>query len=494
MRFSLKKILSLTLCALLLFSLFTACSKPESSDKKDDAETAAPLEEVMRVGNYVVSQKEYDFMLYSQVWSYFSAYYDYISMMGVDFSVSLKEQPCYFDKTISWGDFFMDMAEDSLIDFYCFYNAAIEAGETLSQSGKDQVDAMMLSYSEEAKEMSMSVDEYVAYNYGEGITAQDFATFTSNRLLAAQYCDKVMAAFTYTDEDYEAFYQENRDTFDRVNFRIFTVTEKHLPTDQKPDTDEAADLAVKDYAELFAKDLKTEEEFKKRALAYALEDEKETMSEDSGTLAQKVDASQLADGDMKTWLFSADRVKGDVAVHKTSTSAYTVTMFLSRGRDETPLASMRHLLLAVDEKTEGKTDAEVKPAVDALLAQWESEGRTEESFTALVEKHTEDTASQYTGGLYENFKQGYMDGVIDEWIFAEGRKENDYTIVKGSYGYHILWFLGYGDPVWRSDCFAGMQDRDYEKKAAELLLSYPVSYIENHRDYVGNQTFSDAEK
>lgn len=481
-----KRLLTLFLAVVLVFTLFAGCNK------KDPAPAATPPSKgVMNIGNYEVSAKEYEYNFCSQLWNFYSTYYDYIPYMGLDLTTSLKGQQSSAGDGKTWAEVFMASAEEMLTQVYCFYNAALAEKMELNETYVKQIDAYVLSYKEDAQATGMTLDEFLAYNFGAGMTETDLRTYLSHRFLAAQYCDVKLGSITYTDEQYEAYYQNHKSELDRVNFRVFTLTESHLT--EKPDTNEAVAEAVKARAESFAKDLTNEEEFIRRAKEYATEEEKETFSSDSATLAQNIAAEKLAEGDMKTWLFDSARKAGDVAVHKTAETSYTVCYYLSGGRDERNLVSMRHLLLTVSDQA-GQTDAEVSAKIQKLYDDWVASGATEESFAALATEYTEDPGSKESGGYYDFFPAGTMVSEIEDWLYAEGRKRGDHVIVKTSYGYHMVYFTGYGDLSWKSDCLIGLQDEDYMKLLADLQVKYTVSFAENYKDTVGNTTFKTLEE
>ncbi|MBQ5742939.1 MAG: peptidylprolyl isomerase, partial [Clostridia bacterium] len=166
---------------------------------------------------------------------------------------------------------------------------------------------------------------------------------------------------------------------------------------------------------------------------------------------------------------------------------YTVYYFVSRHRDEHPLVSMRHLLLSVTTKEDGSSDAEqVYEEIQGLYSQWQNSGYSESTFADLVAKNTDDTGSKTTGGLYESFAYGTMVSEINDWLYAEGRKLNDSAIIKTTFGYHIVWFTGYGEIAWKSKCLPGLQDEDYYKLLEGLKEPNPVTFRTDYRDVVAN--------
>ncbi len=470
----LKRIVALFLILSASLLLFCSCSATGDS--------------VMVVGETGITAQEYNFNYYYQIQSFYSSYADYLSYFGLDPEKPLKEQACTVTETEqTWADYFMDQTEEVLRQVFSFYNTAVAEGMELNEDYLLQIDAFVLSSTEAAQEAKITLNDYLSEYYGEGMTEDLYRQFLSRRFLATQYCDEKLSEITYSDEDYETYYQANRASIDKVDFRVYTLTEDFLPSDSEASTEEEVAAAVKALAESFAEGLTSEEIFKDRAVSFAPEKQKESYASDSSTLAKNVVASDLANTEMSSWLFDTKRVAGDVSVHKTSTEAYTVCYFLSLHRDEYPLASMRHILLSVTENKDGTSnDAEIHQKMQGLYAKWEAAGYTEDSFVSLANENTEDPGSKETGGLYEDFSYGTMVSEINDWIYAEGRKTGDHSIIKTSFGYHLVWFTGYGEISWKNDCLPGLQDADYYELLESLEGANPVTFSENHRKSLGN--------
>lgn len=438
----------------------------------------------MTVGETGISALEYNYTYCSQVQSFYSEYADYLSYFGLDKNKPLKEQNCTVaEEEMTWAEFFMNQTEDVLKQVFTFYNAAVAEGMELSEESRLSVDAFVLSATEAAQTAKMTLDDYLSEYYGEGLTESRYREFLSRRLLATQYCDEKLNAIIYSDADYEAYYAQNKNSIDKLDFRIYTLTEDFLPEDSPADTEEAVAAAVKALAQSFAEGLTSEEIFKARAISFAPESQKKNFESDASTLAVNVSATDLSQTTMSAWLFDESRKAGDVEVHETAAGVYSVCYFLARRRDEHPLASMRHILLNVTTDKDGNSDADtVLQEITALYDRWKTDGKTEASFISLAAENTEDPGSKETGGLYENFAYGTMVSEINDWLYAEGRAAGDSEIIKTSFGYHLVWFTGYGEIAWKNECLPGLQDEDYYALLEDLEGENPVSFKENHRE------------
>lgn len=442
----------------------------------------------MVVGDTEISVMEYNYTYYTQVQTFYSSYADYLSYFQLDTEKPLKDQPCTVTETEqTWADYFMDQTDDILQQVVSCYNAAKAEGMKLSEDYEMQIEAFVLSATQTASSVSLSLDDYLSKYYGNGLNEKYYREFLARRFLASQYCDEKLGAIVHSDSDFEAYYAENADTIDRVDFRIYTLTEDSLPENVSAETETEVEEAVKSLAESFAASITSEEDFKQKAVEFAPESQKASYQSDNATLAANISGSDLANTTMSSWLFDKSRVAGEVSVHKTATGAYSVCYYLSRHRDEHPLVSMRHLLLAVTAKEDGTSDAQqVYEEIQGLYSQWEQSGFTEKSFTELVTAHTDDPGSKETGGLYESFAYGTMVSEINDWLYAEERQLNDTAIIKTSFGYHIVWFAGYGEIAWKNECLPGLQDADYYELMESLEEYNPISFRADYRDVLGN--------
>ena len=117
---------------------------------------------------------------------------------------------------------------------------------------------------------------------------------------------------------------------------------------------------------------------------------------------------------------------------------------------------VRHILIQVeatgtDEEGNAVSSDEDWASCEAeaqdVLDTWLAGDKTEDSFAALANEKSEDPGSKSNGGLYENVYEGQMVTEFNDWCFDAGRQYGDYGLVKTSYGYHIMFYVG-SEPVW----------------------------------------------
>ena len=143
------------------------------------------------------------------------------------------------------------------------------------------------------------------------------------------------------------------------------------------------------------------------------------------------------------------------------------------------VVAVRHILLQPVSATEATTYTEEEwnaclADAEKLLQEWKDGDATEESFAALANKHSKDTGSNTTGGLYENITKdtSFVEPFLN-WCMDESRQLGDTDIVKTDYGYHIMYFSA-TEPEW--EYYAAqwiLEDREIAL-ISEAMETYPV--------------------
>ncbi|MBO5248152.1 MAG: peptidyl-prolyl cis-trans isomerase [Clostridia bacterium] len=442
---------------------------------------------VMEIGDTEINAIEYNYGYYTALNNFYSQYYYYASSLGFDPSTSLKSQDCYFDPEISWYDYFVNQTKTQFEEIYLIYNKAVEDGFTMTEESAKSLEDSIKDLENAAKEAKMSVNKYLRSVYGPNITLNDYKEYVSRRLIFADFCEKYMDGLSYPTEEIEKYYSDNKKDLDVVSYYVYTAK---ADTKNEKTAEEIAN-GIKDAST----DVTSFLTALKGVVGEDTFEEKTYLTEG---------ATYTKDDQASEWLFDDARKAGDVTVIKTaatssaSTDTYKVICFVERGWETYRLATMRHILLSVtnltnedgstikDESGKAKTnDAEQKAAAEALLKQWKDGAATQDSFAALVKDNSNDTGSVENGGLYEDFDKKTMVSEITDWIWAEGRKEGDCEIVKTSYGYHLVYFVGYGEEKWNSDVVKTLKNNDYSDYLKELKEKYPVSFNDKGLSQVG---------
>lgn len=447
---------------------------------------------VMAVGDTKISQAQYTYY-YQQIYSNYASQAQQYAQYGIsgipgmmDYSTVPSEQKYDGEDAegkgddYMWSDYLRDKTNEFLQQYITLGKEAKAANITLSEDEQKEIDETIKSIREQAASSDYSLNAYLRLYYGRGVNekllreAMELETLSSK--LIEQKSDEL--ARNYTDEQLEAKYQKDQNTYNVLTARMFQFTTEtpDYPKDatdaQKKELDEKAKKETKAKADAMLGKVTGEESFKEQALANASKDQKDDYKKDEATLMKNTAVtqfSQISDDAVK-WATSAK--KGDKKVFETDAGCYVVYIVEAAHRDASETVDVRHILFKVDSEAEDQTKAkaDAKKKAEDALAEWQKGDKTEESFAALATEKTEDTGSQSTGGLYERVYKGQMVKSFENWCFDKGRKAGDTGIVESEHGYHVMFFVQKNDePLWKLKIRDALSSEDAKTYTDELL-------------------------
>lgn len=384
---------------------------------------------------------------------------------------------------------------DALEISYLATNAYEALTEVLEE---DITDELMNKYFEDHPNYFMMAD-YLSYTFTASLDAAG-STATDEEKAEFEKQKKEMAALAeelskVSDADgFKAFMIKYltetvaSDSFEETyNKETKNLKDDEKPTEEKLAEDKAAMIAeIAEYLKTLDKEEEEddkaedsedekeedkEEEPEKTAYEKALEKVKTTLQ----TAAEKSYKALLTEDyyhydpeakeidEFDKWLFDAARKVGDIKSvtdgDTTDSKKVTYTVYFvveTSHRDESETNDVAHLLVSFDDFKAGSTitDAEKKKArekADELLAEFKKGETTLEAFETFAKKNTADSSV-----VYENVYEGQMVEEFEDWLFDDARKAGDMDIVETTYGYHIMYYIGEGLPVWKATAHSGV--------------------------------------
>ena len=374
---------------------------------------------------------------YKEAYNSMSSQYGDMMSYIIDSNTPLNEQ--YYDEEngITWADTLIEQGLNSAARIYAIYDEAVANGETLSDDDQSSIDATVSNLSVYATYYGYSnVNGYLAAMYGTGCNEKNFREFLSIETLANNYSQKVYDTPVYTEDELAADYAADPNAYDTVDYRVFAVTDALF---DEEDEEKLADLKKTAADELLAAAEEGDEAFIQAAYDHASEDTKENYEDDSYTLRTDVGHS---DSDLSNWLFESDRKTGDATCVETS-GTYYVAIFESRDTHDYALPNARHILISVSDTTDEAAMATAKETAEKLLAEYEAGEHTEDAFAAIGDAaYADGTAAE--SARYEDITPGQMVEDFENWCFDASRQVGDTGIVESTYGYHVMYFSGFG--------------------------------------------------
>lgn len=386
---------------------------------------------------------------YNQVLNQYYMYSQWGIDNGFDFAVDAAEQMYDEEAGLTWHDHILDEAINTMVETKVLAAQAETEGVKLSEEGKHDVEhAMQDLVASSAKNGYSTVNSYLKAVFGQAMNKGRYEKVLKESQLAYEYKVAYAETLTYTEEEMESYYAENKDDLDLYdyNYAFFEAVES-----EEVDA-EAAMKTAQEQAEALKAGLNNKD-FADAVAQYA-EDETVTIKEDR-------DVSGIyLDNDYADWLKEAGRKAGDVTVMVDSgETGYFVVEYLGRARNAEISGDVRHILVAAEQDegatvpTEEQYEA-AKTKAEDLLEQWKNGEATEESFAELAKAESADPGSAEEGGLYEQVSSasGFIADFAN-WATDPERKVGDTGLVKNTgsqtKGWHIMYFVGQNAPVWQ---------------------------------------------
>ncbi|MBQ2960288.1 MAG: peptidylprolyl isomerase [Oscillospiraceae bacterium] len=429
------------------------------------------------VGNEKFSAAEVNYHYGSQYGNFVNQYGSYASLFGLDTSngpVNLEEQECYMTDGGSWKDYFLDSAKMAMVQTVALTDYAAENGIALTEDEMAGVESYFAGIDQAAVAYGFSTaDQFFSANYGAGVDEDLVREGYMSSALCGKVIDEMNASFTYSDAEIEEKYQSYEGEQDMFEYMYYFVA-----AETSDETSEVSEEALKAAEEKAADIVKAFADAEGEDLEAKFNDA--ILSVDVNGFATEQRSTGASIIAAKEWLMDAARSEGDITSEvNSSESGYYVMLFVERDDNHYNMANVRHILVKAEADENGAYTDEAKAAAKAraeeILKEFESGDKSEESFAALAELYTEDTASAADGGLYENIAKGQMVEEFDAFCF-EGHKKGDTAVVYGessSYaGYHVMYYVGEGQQY--SDYIAelDMRNADTTEWLNELTAKY----------------------
>ncbi|MBP3378770.1 MAG: peptidylprolyl isomerase [Clostridia bacterium] len=458
-----KRIVSLVLIIVFIMGCvcgLTACNKAPVAPETDIPETNTPEteapEESDNKGNAgdilrqsIVTETK-DFKVNGAMMAYLLStsvqhYSNYLSLLGVNATISLKNQICPLmsDTNGTWFDYFVKTTESQVTELLIFAQGAKDAGIELTAEDQESIDAIIANIENEAQTNGYDdVDAYLLDTTNNAISLSDVRACYEINELANKYYAQVIDSMEATREELDAYYAENADSIDHVDIYKYNV----LASDFEGETEEQKIALAKACAEKLAA-INEVDDF---VAAIRAEIEKANAQRDDETseqFAERIEelfaavygeytAVSALTPDIKEWVKSAN--VGETYIESGDGTTFTVYMLEATPyRKEEKSRNIRHILFSNDNYA---TDEKAKEVLDEFIAA----GATEDEFERLAKEYSDDSTAS-VGGLIENVLKGQMVAEFENWMFDEARQVGDYGIIESDYGWHLMFYPGEGE-------------------------------------------------
>lgn len=411
---------------------------------------AAAHSTYITVGSHKISEVEFDYYYALASNDYLDTYGSYLSYLGLDISGSFENQA--YSDTMSWKDYFDQLAVNAIIQNKALLDEAEAAGFTYDASA--EYEAFVANSKEAAAEAGVTLGRYYRATFGQYATASNLKPFIEEGYIASAYYRAVAEAREAGEAEIRAYYAENTATYDSVDY-LLTQIDAEIP-EAKVITDEGGNEFTEEPTE---EEIQAAMDAAKEQADEALLVIEEEGTETVGSLRSGVSTYY------RDWLFDDARKEGDTTVIEDSVNyRYYVLMFERRYLDESLITANIRAIMTTGSNGE------------AILAEWEAAGATEEAFISLVPIYSQDTYSNNSGGLYKDLNHASLSGdALNNWVFAEERKAGDTVTITDQGVTYVLYYVSQGRPEWQASIANTLLSDTMNTYMLEIEEKYEIS-------------------
>lgn len=438
--------------------------------------------------------------------TFYQNYYQYLSLMGYDASISDGAQWYNETENQTYADFFRESAVENLRQISALCAAAKAEGYTLSEAGQQSIDQELSSLDVLCAQYGQTRSTFLAQQYGNGVTEKVYVRNLTNGILASEYAQAHADAITYDDASLKEYYDAHPDDLDSYDFRSFFISGATDSTDATDEEKAAAMAQAKTLADHAVSEIEAatdrEAAFIKAAPNYVSESSKAAYEDENYSLSTGVVGNTLSStsSSIAPWLMDSARKSGDVAALEVANSGYYVVLFKDRYLVTDPTVDVRHILFRADTSdstetnengvavpTQAAMDA-AKAEAEAVLDEWEAGDKTSERFAELANEHSDDSGSNTNGGLYTYVYKGQMVPNFNDWCFDPSRVTGNVGLVENAgpnyWGWHIIYFENSNDPYWEHLAHDAKQSTEQNEWLTSITDAVEVTEADGMQ-YVG---------
>ena len=397
------------------------------------------------------SVAEYNWLYTNSVYEVYNNLYKTYGEMAAYFfnpQGNLSEQVYDSETGETWAEYIKTYTDNTFVEMTKLYDEGKSVGYELDEEYLETIETEWDSMEAVAKSYGYTVNDYAEMNYGRGVNEKVFKGMYERYYYAFTYAENFAENEEVSADDIDAYYGENAERFDSVSYKTYF----------------ASGTAAE------GEDVKAAmEEAKAKAEAVLAGTEEAEFTEANYSVKASVS------GTYADWLFDEARVAGDKELFETE-SGYYVVEFVEANDLHYNTVDVRHILVAPEDTSNETAWQEALEAAEEYEAEWKELGGSEENFAEVAAKYSVDSSAA-NGGLYENVFKGQMVSEFEDWCFDSARKSGDVEIIKTSYGYHIMYFVGEAEEYYTYAVTESVKDARYSEYVENLTAGKELSEL-----------------
>lgn len=379
--------------------------------------------------------------------------------------------------TRTWGETLEYVTQDQLKRIKYSIRKAKELGLQLTEEDSKEIDDIIDNGIKQSGSQ-LAFENHLVSSLGKGADITTYRKIIEDNMLAAKYAEKYMSDLSFSSDEINKEYEQNKDLYDTVTYREFSIApaylseeESKLPEDEKKkllqQKNEQAEKQISDFYSLVetTNPANREAVFKSNITAFVSEDMKENSKDDNFSLRAGLNKSSLPEN-MAQWLFAADRHSNDVVLlDEAESHTKKVLLFLHRGRNESDLKELGVLVFNNNIKVTDKNKDVAKKSLEEYKAKaMELASKiTDKASLDNVSKQLKDEGLNIFANWYPAASLNNLPLEIADW-FKSNLKAGDYKLVEDpNYAYLSLY-------VFKSDLAEKAWEKQVKNKLGSLLF------------------------
>ena len=425
---------------------------------------------VAKTEHYTVNAAEAQYFFYTDLNEFKADKESYLSEL-MDESLSLKEQPCYYQKEITWFDYWRDTVNEEIVSYLALAEKGISEGQTLTEANKKEIEEDIASMKKVAEDGGISFSKYLANTYGRGVKEKDVRSAMELYKMAYQVYTNYYADLVIPAEELEEYCEVNQEEYYLSSYYAYTVKAEYEVTASEEEIHAACRQAADTAAYLASS--ASADEFKARLTAYLQEHGK--TSDEIETEIGNATHSGVKNSDntvMEAWIFSTERKAGDGKVFDSNQASTAAWIIAPVYRNVTPSRSFLNIEI---NKSSYDSDEEAKKKAEEIYNTLAADFSTEK-FMELAGLYTDDTTIRYTNIS----KNGVID-VLNNWLFDANRTKGDLAVLNNETAYYVVSYVGVGLVGWQQDADSNLRMEKCSAYMTELEKALSIeSTLDNY--------------
>jgi len=327
----------LALAVVLLFAMGIV-KPPRANDvfKKDsysvsDEDAVKKADVVIaRLNDEELTNSELQIFYWMQVYEFANYYGSYLSYVGLDVTQPMDAQVCAYDETMTWQQYFLDVAVETWQRYQLLCELADEAGYELPEEEQESLNDVSESLATMAQQYGYeTVEQMLQEDLGPGCTEEAYLKYLNICTVAMSYYNSIYNEMIPTDEQVEAYFTAHEAEFKESGItkesglvsdvRHILVAIEGGTTDENGNTTytDAEWEACYDKAEAILEEWKSGEASEDSFAALVAENTDDSGSASAGGLYEGITATSSYVEEFRAWAVDMSRQPGDTDIVKT---------------------------------------------------------------------------------------------------------------------------------------------------------------------------------